>query len=149
MKSRKTEIGRKVLVWCCVLAMAVSLAVGCETGSGGATPTPSPASWQIQDVFGGNTDTTTDPFHIEGEKFRITWKVVPTQAVVDHGTGASITVHVFHEGESTNPVGNFTESDIMAQKSGNTVIHEGPGRFYIDLKAVGTASWELTVEVWG
>ena len=141
------------LVSILVLLLLSAGGTACESGSTtqptpSPTPSPSPstASWHDVTTFSGSSDKTTNPFTIQGERFRLTWTVTPDPDAVDFDIGGDLYIYVYPEGETVMYVESVMAMGNMTTTSDTTNIYEGPGSFYLAVTVANVATWEVKVE---
>lgn len=99
-----------------------------------ALPAPPPSAlkaWQ------GSGSRATESFAVSTSEWRIRWT-----ATDEMGSGGSIFITVYQAGGM--PVA--TASSSAAAETQETVVHHGPGRYYLQIDAVSWVRWRVWVE---
>jgi len=133
-----------------MLFLIVILISGCIEEKEGQTPTITTVkrirSWHYVTSFSGTGSKTTDSFYIQGDKWKMDWKIVPEPLNVEN---AKFTISVYRENEY---IGSFdasidAESEIcMGCPKDSFTLDEGNKNYYLDLVAINIESWSINIE---
>jgi len=124
---------RRIIVVCLLLAALLTACI---------MPTAAYAQeeWVTVKTFTGQTDKTTETFHISGAKWRINWEVEtksPDLGVFvfyvypEGGTGYKFIEQIMHSD------GDYSDT---------TYMYEGNGSFYLKVETSNLESWTIEVE---
>lgn len=91
-------------------------------------------SWHMVTTFTGVGNKDTDSFTIQGAKWRITWTTVEANEYALFGGFA------YPEGETAMYVSYFNGL------SGDTIVHQGNGNYYLKIIVANLDSWSVTIE---
>jgi len=96
------------------------------------------ASWQTVKQWSGSGIMTTETFSVASSEWRISWKVEATNPI--SASGMLVTVYT--------PGKRRTVATAMQQGigSGTSYVHEGPGRYYLEITAFYVSSWTVKIE---
>ena len=92
-------------------------------------------TWHEVTTFTGTSDKKTDTFNIQGDRFRLTYTVNPSN---DYSI---FYLYVYEPGSDI-----YTESFSLESGTEESVSYEGSGEYYLDIKAANLNSWTVKVE---
>jgi len=144
-----------ISIGCLAIILMLLVAIGCNGTGNSATPDnggqnqtepTQQASWHNITTLGGTADKTTDTFQVTGKKFRLTWTVNPDPECIDFDIGGDLYIFIYPEGETIWQVGSVMATDNMTTTSDTTVVHEGPGYYYLEVTVANVESWQVQIE---
>lgn len=123
-------------------------ALGCEvrregdtvyitTGAQGAgTPAPAETGWRVVKRWTGSGIKQTEKFEVTSNEWRVSWSATAAGKL----QGLLVITVYDEKGE----VAAFAANQ-QGPGAGNSYIHAGPGRYYLDINSFGL-DWTITVE---
>ncbi len=101
-----------------------------------AISVPAFAEWAAVKDWTGTGSKATETFQVASKEWRVTW----SSTAQGDGAGASFGVLVYTEDKKlvASATGRVGMSDV-------TYVHEGPGRYYLDVTAANV-NWKMAVE---
>lgn len=92
-------------------------------------------TWHPVINFTGSSGKKTDTFNIRGDKFRLTYTVLPEN---DYSL---FYLYVYEPGNSI-----FKESFSLESGSETSISYEGAGEYYLDITSANLRKWTVLVE---
>lgn len=102
-------------------------------------PAQTSKTWHYVTSFSGDNYKTTDTFHIQGDKFKLTYT---TEESNDYAT---FSFFVYPDGE-TQIYAEAIIGDIGSSGTDSTISYAGEGSYYLKIIAGNLDSWEIKVE---
>jgi len=110
------------------------------------TPVKIIRSWHPVTSFSGIESKTTDSFYIQGDKWKMNWKINPEPKKVEN---AKFTISVYRENEYIGsfdaPIDAESETCMGCPKDSFT-FDEGNKNYYLDIAAINIESWSINIE---
>jgi len=100
-----------------------------------AAAVPARAAWTVVKEWTGTGSKVTESFDVVAKEWRVNWSATSE----NDGVG-SISVLVFNADKKlvASATGHVGKPDV-------TYVHEGPGRYFVEVRAADT-NWKLNVE---
>ena len=113
---------------------------GTSEGKLPESQTCTPPSWHEVTFFSGTDDKTTDTFNIKGDKFKLTYYVIPAN---DYDI---FYLYVYREGESLSVSSVDLQGVDVNSKPESTIVYEGTGSYYLDIGAANLQTRRVSIE---
>ena len=114
----------------------------CKNGTGKPFESQSctPPSWHEVTFFSGTDTKTTDTFAIKGDKFKLTYYIMPENEY-DY-----FSMFVYLEGDSGYVSSVQLDGVSVNSKPESTIIYEGAGSYYLDIGAANLQTWRVQID---
>lgn len=99
-----------------------------------------PPTWHEVTFFSGTDTKTTDTFAIKGDKFKLTYYVMPENEY-DY-----FSLFVYPEGNSGYVSYAQLDGVGVNSKPESTIVYEGAGSYYLDIGAANLNTWRVQVD---
>jgi TM2 domain-containing membrane protein YozV len=110
-----------------------------------AAPAPAAATWTKVAELTGSTDRASQSFQLSGKETRLVFAF--TGAKLINGQSMAIgSIYLEKDGTDLMKDGGIPVKMLQKDETGETAIHKGAGKYFLDVKSANFDSWTVTVE---
>lgn len=95
-------------------------------------------TWREVTTFSGKDTKDTPTFNIQGERFKLTYTVIPESGYPEY---ASFSVYAFEPGNDV-----YTSYASLDSGTDSTISYKGKGEYYLKIVAANLDGWSIKVE---
>lgn len=110
-----------------------------------AAAAPAAATWTKVAELAGSTDMASQSFDLSGKETRLVYAFTGAKQL--NGQSMAIgSIYLEKDGTDLMKDGGIPVKMLQKDETGETAIHKGAGKYFLDVKSANFDSWTITVE---
>lgn len=126
-------------------AAAPAPAAAATAAAAPAAAAPAAETWTKVAELSGSTDQASQSFELTGKSKRLVYSFTGAQEL--NGQSMAIgSIYLEKDGTDLMTDGGIPVKMLQKDETGETAIHKGAGKYFLDVKSANFDSWTVTVE---